>query len=312
MPLLSLLLLLLLQVIATPVILAEAQSECTVRNVLGQAVYDLRSFKLNNSSSYTVDGLDTGFTFKLNVCGPLPGLDSEGIAAQWQQGGRVGSLGQTSTKLRLRGENLILEYVGGEECPNAPQKRQSALLTFICDKSVGGYGYPEFISEWDQCAFMFLWRTPAACPSSTNTTDNSNDAADNDAADTVDDDGARGASRGAVVFIVLFVLGSVYMLGGFLYNRVLNLSSHLRGIEQLPNYRFWYGTYLFGKKTLVGTANGLSSIIDRINGQRRGLIRIDSAEFNMRNEIFHSVSDYHNEDEEYGGYNEERALPRTS
>ncbi|KAJ2467058.1 hypothetical protein EV174_006450, partial [Coemansia sp. RSA 2320] len=115
--------------------------------------------------------------------------------------------------------------------------------------------------------------------------------ADDSSNDSQDGDTGKGksASRGAVVFVVVFVVGSVYILGGFLYNRVFNLSSGLRGIEQLPNYRFWRGIYVFFRRAILLVADGVADLVDAARG-RRGAIRIDAAEHSIRNEIFASAA----------------------
>ncbi|KAJ1663709.1 Cation-independent mannose-6-phosphate receptor CI-MPR [Coemansia sp. RSA 1646] len=285
---------------------AADSSDCTIRNVSGQIEYDLRSLQLK-SGSYAVDGLESGYNFELNICLHLPGSNSTSIAARWQTYEERGTLGLTNDRLRLQGENVILEYTDGDICANIPQKRQSAQITFICDNGVTGLGKPEFIGEWEQCAFMFLWRTSAACKVSI---DDSNKASgDGIAADDGTEDDARGTSRGAVVFVAAFVFGSIYMLGGFLYNRVLNMSSGLRGIEQLPNYRFWRAIYLFGKRVVVSAVSGAMYVVDLVRGRPRGLIRIDSAELNMRSEIFDSANEFPDDDDD-ANYSDDRGLSR--
>ncbi|KAJ2683415.1 Cation-independent mannose-6-phosphate receptor CI-MPR, partial [Coemansia spiralis] len=178
---------------------------------------------------------------------------------------------------------LTLTYADGDACPQLPQRRQSAVISFVCDPEVAGTGHPVFVAEWDQCAFMFEWRTPAAC-SSPILADGSS-GLDGDADESGGGARAEEASHGAVAFVAIFVLGSVYILGGFLYNRVLNTSSRLRGIEQLPNYRLWSGLFRAIKRAGLATADGVSYIIDTISG-RRGVIRIDEAEHNIRSELF--------------------------
>ncbi|KAJ1907079.1 Cation-independent mannose-6-phosphate receptor CI-MPR [Coemansia sp. IMI 209127] len=290
-------------------------SDCTIRNASGQIEYDLRPLQLQGGS-YVVNGFGSGYSFELNICRSLPGSSNETVAARWRAGEAKGTLGQTDDRLRLQGENVILEYSGGEVCANNSQKRQSAQVIFACDNGVTGLGSPEFLADWEQCAFVFLWRTPAACKVAI---DNDNKAADNDIAADDDepkdnptgDNDAQGTSRGAVVFVAVFVFGTIYMLGGFLYNRVLNMSSGLRGIEQLPNYIFWRAIYLFGKRIVVGVASGTMYVVDLARGRRRGLIRIDSAELNMRSEIFDSENEFpDDDDDDNASYGDNRALTR--
>ncbi|KAJ2746280.1 Cation-independent mannose-6-phosphate receptor CI-MPR [Coemansia sp. BCRC 34301] len=198
------------------------------------------------------------------------------LEARWQRGEHMGLLGTFDGTLRVRGTELLVEYSGGDMCPGAGLLNRSALVYFVCDAHVGGgYGQPEFVAEWEQCAFLFEWRTPLACSRDKLVSEKSNGESND------------GPSRGAVAFVIVFVVGSVYVLGGFLYNRVFNLSSGLRGIEQLPNYRFWRGAYLL-------VVDGATCLTDSVRG-RRGPIHIDAAEHSIHNEIFASNDD----DDEY-------------
>ncbi|KAJ2862527.1 Cation-independent mannose-6-phosphate receptor CI-MPR [Coemansia erecta] len=288
-------------------------SDCTIRNASGQIEYDLRPLQLQGGS-YVVNDFGSGYSFELNVCRPLPGSSNAAVAARWRIGEAKGTLGQTDDRLRLQGKNVVLEYSGGEVCANNSQKRQSAQVTFACDNGVTGLGNPEFLAEWEQCAFVFLWRTPTACKVDIANDNNNKEAGNSIAAgdapkdSPTGDNDAHGTSRGAVVFVAVFVFGSIYMLGGFLYNRVLNMSSGLRGIEQLPNYIFWRAIYLFGKRIAVGVAGGTTYVVDLARGRRRGLIRIDSAELNMRNEIFDSENEFLDDGDDDASYGDNRAL----
>ncbi|KAJ2849826.1 Cation-independent mannose-6-phosphate receptor CI-MPR [Coemansia brasiliensis] len=256
-------------------------------NSSGALLYDLRPLKRQNDS-YEVDGFDTGYRFRLNICGTLS-TETDAIG-RWFRGDSSGILGKLGdTWPQLRGDKLLLEYTNGDACSNIPQLNQTTIISFVCDRTVNGNGRPVFISEWANCAFIFEWRTPLAC---SNTLAAGNEQKietdiDDESNDSNDDSIEQGTSRGAVIFVVVFVVGSIYMLGGFLYNRVLNTSSRLRGLEQLPNYRLWRGIFLAGKYLITSIYNGAMYVIDMASG-RRGAIRIDDADYNMRNEIFHS------------------------
>ncbi|KAJ2551468.1 Cation-independent mannose-6-phosphate receptor CI-MPR [Coemansia sp. RSA 1933] len=294
-------------VLALPSASAES-SDCTIRGPSSQLEYDLRPLQLQ-SGGYVVDGLQSGYSFELGICRPLSDSSNTSVAARWQVGEATGAMGQANDRLSLLGDNVILEYTSGDICANSSQKRQSTQITFVCDTGVAGIGRPEFIAEWEQCAFIFLWRTPAACKIKAA---DDGIAADNDANDddTEDDDHPAATSRGAAIFVAAFVFGSIYMLGGFLYNRVLNMSSGLRGIEQLPNYRFWRAIYLFGKHIVVGVASGIMFVVDFARRHRTGLIRIDSAELNMRSQIFDSTSEVPDLDDDEASYGDDRAATR--
>ncbi|KAJ1732860.1 Cation-independent mannose-6-phosphate receptor CI-MPR [Coemansia biformis] len=273
----------------TPIALATAEVPCTLTDASRQTQYDLRPLA-HSTSGYDVSGHDSGFAFKLNVCGPLvvPGADA--IGAQWYHGSQSGTLGMVNTTLHLRGDKLTMAYGDGDACPQLPQLRQSMVISFVCAQDMADYGQPVFVAEWERCAFMFEWRTPAACPSPIRADEGGGVDGNAEDDDASKDGGPEGASRGAVAFVAVFVLGSVYVLGGFLYNRVLNTSSRLRGIEQLPNYRLWRGIFLAFKRVGTAVTDSVLYVVDAASG-RRGVIRIDEAEHNIRNELFDMYDD---------------------
>ncbi|KAJ2800479.1 Cation-independent mannose-6-phosphate receptor CI-MPR [Coemansia helicoidea] len=265
---------------------AAAEGRCTFTDSARQAQYDLRPLA-RPGGGYSVPGHDTGFNFTVNVCGPLPGHSADRVGVRWSRGEHGGTLGVLNTTLHLRGDKLTLTYADGDACPQLPQLRQSAVVSFVCDQEMAGTGHPVFVAEWALCAFMFEWRTPAACPVPILADEASELGGEREAGESGSGDGAREeeASHGAVAFVAVFVVGSVYILGGVLYNRVLNTSSHLRGIEQLPNYRLWRGIFVAAKRVGVAAADGVFYAVDAVSG-RRGAIRIDEAEHNIRSELF--------------------------
>ncbi|KAJ2800574.1 Cation-independent mannose-6-phosphate receptor CI-MPR [Coemansia guatemalensis] len=257
--------------------LAEASNtECVIKDSSGALQYDLRSLG-QRGHHYIVDGYDSGYTFELDICSPLTEPSAKSTALLWQHAGQNGTLNMLETRLRLRGDKLVLESIGGDTCLELPHMSTSMLILFICDPNMEHNGQPVFVSEWSGCVFMFEWQTPAAC--------RYHISADEKLILLNEADTDKEVSRGAVIFVVMFVVGSIYLLGGFLYNRVLNMSSGLRGMEQFPNYRLWHGIYLVCRRVVIATGAGILYLTDIIHG-RRGAIRIDDAEHSIRGELF--------------------------
>ncbi|KAJ1948800.1 hypothetical protein EC988_005027 [Linderina pennispora] len=81
----------------------------------------------------------------------------------------------------------------------------------------------------------------------------------------------------------------IYMLGGFLYNRVFNSSRGLRGLEQLPNYAVWHAIYVFFSTCFLTVFDVVTCRRGAV--RRRGDISLDSEEYNIRTQLFDSDSD---------------------
>ncbi|KAG8444174.1 hypothetical protein GDO86_009380 [Hymenochirus boettgeri] len=139
-----------------------AQVDCQVTDATGNE-YDLSGLSRDGEPWVAVN-LASGSkrTFYLNVCKPLPYI-------RGCQGGAVGScmkwadnflnLGfiQISPQASADG-SLTIVYLNGDICHD--KERYSTRIIFQCDHNIGS---PVF-QQQDGCEFVFLWRTPEACP----------------------------------------------------------------------------------------------------------------------------------------------------
>ncbi|KAJ1674355.1 Cation-independent mannose-6-phosphate receptor CI-MPR, partial [Spiromyces aspiralis] len=267
-------------------------------------------------SDYAVDGYDSGYKFKLNVCHSLvtSGLEYsvKSSGAAWSRGGDLGSLGKPSEKPFVRGNKLLLEYHGGSQCPDNSQAKQSTVISFICDASVPGNGKPVYVADAERCAFWFEWRTPVACPlSSPPKSDGRGDSdgpSDNGGAKDGDkgEKGNRsnngdGTSWLGVLFIMLFIVGAVYLMAGVFYNRMFHQS---RGLEQIPHYRLWSGMFGFIRDMALilwyPIAETVGSCISKLRGHRGfnySSMRDGQADFQQY------AIEFESDDDEHGGPN---------
>ncbi|PIA16998.1 mannose 6-phosphate receptor domain-containing protein [Coemansia reversa NRRL 1564] len=260
---------------------AASDTDCIVRDSSGTIQYDLRPLGYHGRH-YIVDGHDSGYTFEMNICSNLAEPSAKSTTLLWKHAGQNGTLGIMDNRLQQRGDKLALESISGDVCSETSHIKRLMLVSFICEPNMEDNGQPVFVSEWAGCVFMFEWKTPAACRRHISTGKSLIPANERNTASEV--------SRGAVIFVAVFVVGSIYLLGGFLYNRVLNMSSGLRGMEQFPNYRLWHSIYLGCKRVITRAGTGILYITDTIHG-RRGAIRIDDAEHNIRGELFGTDDD---------------------
>uniref|UniRef100_UPI00398E403E cation-independent mannose-6-phosphate receptor n=1 Tax=Pristiophorus japonicus TaxID=55135 RepID=UPI00398E403E len=147
----------------TPLACFPAPVDCLISDAVGNE-YDLSDLAKDRDPWIAVDTAEDGKrrTFYLNVCKPLPSV--EGCP-----GGAIGSCVKFADKSQNLGYiqmnpqagtdgSLSIVYLNGDKCKN--DQRYSTRILFQCDEIPGS---PVF-EEYDECEFLFVWRTPAACP----------------------------------------------------------------------------------------------------------------------------------------------------
>ncbi|XP_062912676.1 cation-independent mannose-6-phosphate receptor [Mobula hypostoma] len=136
---------------------------CLVSDAAGNE-YDLSELARDDDPWIAVDTAEGGKKriFYLNVCKPLPPV--EGCP-----GGAVGSCmkyadkGQNLGYIQMRPQagtdgSLSIAYRNGDKCKGGLQ--YSTRILFQCDEVPGSPVFEDF----DDCEYLFVWRTPAACP----------------------------------------------------------------------------------------------------------------------------------------------------
>nr|XP_027309114.2 LOW QUALITY PROTEIN: cation-independent mannose-6-phosphate receptor [Anas platyrhynchos] len=142
---------------------APAPVDCQVTDAAGNE-YDLSDLSKESEPWVAIDTSKNAKkrTFFLNVCKPLPSVPG-------CPGGAIGSCvkyADTSKNLGVIQINpqaatdgsLSIIYLNGDTCRD--KQRYSTRIIFQCDQTMGS---PVFEQEND-CEFVFVWRTLAACP----------------------------------------------------------------------------------------------------------------------------------------------------
>ena len=96
--------------------------------------------------------------FHINVCGEV--CRNSGICTAGNQ-----DYGKASPyKLDWTMGMLKMEYLDGDICDEAPNKKKSSSIYFICDEKAG-FGYPEYytVSDTFICRAVFHWTTNVTC-----------------------------------------------------------------------------------------------------------------------------------------------------
>ncbi|KAJ1975761.1 Cation-independent mannose-6-phosphate receptor CI-MPR [Dimargaris verticillata] len=207
--------------------LASAETKpCTYLDEATKKYFDLSPLAKESGDDWQPEAFDTGYKFAFNVCHKLASPNSRlknapQVGASAERDGQVWSLGEFNSNLVVRGDQLILKYTDGETC-SANQYTRTSVMSFICDTQMKGLGTPRYIGDGNQCTYFFEWRTPAACSTSE----------------------PSGGSTFATLLVAGFILTSIYLFCGVLYNRVVNKS---RGLKQIPHYNLWRSIFDFIK-----------------------------------------------------------------
>ncbi|KAJ9088731.1 Cation-independent mannose-6-phosphate receptor CI-MPR [Entomophthora muscae] len=205
---------------------------CSVHNTTTNDFYDLSSLiKKSGSENYKIFSIETqpkkqNRTFQLNVCEPLAtppkGItvgSTVAVSLLGSDGNEI-SLGKNSSTPILREGSLVLTYSEGAACKSDPKRKRSTKIIFTCIDSLISK-LPTFAGDFDDCEYVFEWKTPAACPiSETN------------------------LSAGTIIFRFFCIAVFFYLLIGILYKRFVR---NAQGLEQIPNFDFWFGIYDFIK-----------------------------------------------------------------
>ncbi|XP_074023125.1 cation-independent mannose-6-phosphate receptor [Numenius arquata] len=142
---------------------APAPVDCQVTDAAGNE-YDLSDLSKEGEPWVAIDTSKEAKkrTFFLNVCKPLPYVPG-------CPGGAIGSCVKYSDSSKNLGViqinpqaatdgSLSIIYLNGDTCKD--KQRYSTRIIFQCDQTMGS---PVFEQE-DDCEFVFVWKTLAACP----------------------------------------------------------------------------------------------------------------------------------------------------
>lgn len=158
---------------------------CTIINPLTNQFFDLRPLSsLNNNNeiqAWNAKGFDYGRNFSIGICSTplrqinaltnLDFVDSQNksdIAGYYtnSKGHKVSIGSVSSTDLKFRGMNLIMEYSNGDKCENTPDLSKSTLLTFKCDREMMSKARVNYLGSSNNCSYFFEVRTVHACATS--------------------------------------------------------------------------------------------------------------------------------------------------
>ncbi|XP_017328863.1 cation-dependent mannose-6-phosphate receptor [Ictalurus punctatus] len=157
------------------------------------------------------------YTYVFQVCGDADGLKNAGLVQRDMKGNQVRIGNYNSTQAVKGSDWVMLIYLGGdryrEHCSKEPRR---AIIMISCDrtKAAGQLTVVQEDRERDtDCFYLFELDSSAVCP-------------------VIESK----LSTGSILLIICISCLSVYLISGFLYQRLI---VGAKGVEQFPNYGFW-------------------------------------------------------------------------
>ncbi|XP_066539257.1 cation-dependent mannose-6-phosphate receptor isoform X2 [Hoplias malabaricus] len=198
---------------------SENTSRCKLSAPDERAKNALRLLEPLTNQSFTAksqDGNDS-YEYVFKVCDDAEGMKDAGVVQKDKKGKqtRIGSY--TDTQVIEGSDWVMLIYRSGEKYDNHCQNEQrKAIIIISCNKSAT-VAHLTMVQEQNiidsDCFYLFELDTSELCPVAQSK-----------------------LSPGSIFLIVCFSCLAVYLIGGFLYQRLV---VGAKGVEQFPNYAFW-------------------------------------------------------------------------
>ncbi|XP_076010917.1 cation-dependent mannose-6-phosphate receptor isoform X2 [Genypterus blacodes] len=158
------------------------------------------------------------YTYVFQLCGDAAGVPGAGVLQMDNSNmTKPVIIGMYNATQLIGGSDwVMLIYRSGEHYDNHCNNEMRQAMVMISCSSTAGMGQLEAIREEyrpHECFYLFELDSSAVCP----------------ALDSR-------LSTGSVILIIGFCLVAVYLIGGFLYQRLI---VGAKGMEQFPNYAFW-------------------------------------------------------------------------
>lgn len=156
------------------------------------------------------------YTYVFQLCGDADGVPGAGVV-QKDDTKKTTVVGRYNSTKAIGGSDwVMLFYENGDNynshCSRANRK---AIIMISCDRTKDASTLAEILEdrERNECFYLFELDTSAVCPIIESK-----------------------LSAGSILLIVGVCLVAVYLIGGFLYQRLI---VGAKGMEQIPNYAFW-------------------------------------------------------------------------
>lgn len=171
----------------------------------------------NRTFSVPVKSDTDSYTYLFQVCGNAGKIPDGGLVQRNASGKEVLVGKYTAMEVFGGSDWVMLIYKNGMPYSNHCGKEdRKAIIMISCERGVSAGELEVVVEERDKlnnCFYLFELDSSAVCPAI-----------------------PSHLSVGSVLLIVGFSLLAVYLIGGFLYQRLV---VGAKGVEQFPNYTFW-------------------------------------------------------------------------
>ncbi|KAJ8005154.1 hypothetical protein DPEC_G00143700 [Dallia pectoralis] len=159
------------------------------------------------------------YRYQFQVCGDAGKTPGAGLVQIDQNGKETETvIGLYTVTQAIGGSDwVMLIYRNGSKYDgHCSQEMRKAIVMISCNRNVAAGTLRVVLEDRDKerdCFYLFELDSSVVCPALPSQ-----------------------LSAGSIILIIGFVLLSVYLIGGFLYQRLI---VGAKGVEQFPNYYFW-------------------------------------------------------------------------
>ncbi|XP_039973545.1 cation-dependent mannose-6-phosphate receptor [Xiphias gladius] len=187
----------------------ESESERTLLNRLEPLAHKNFTVERKNGNE--------SYTYVFQLCGDAGGVPGAGVIQVDSKGtGKKPTvIGTYNTTKATGGSNwVMLFYKNGDACDaRCAKEKKKATVMIFCNRRMDMGQLELVLEDREDCFYQFKLDSSAVCP------------------------GLQSKlSTGSILLIIGFSLLAVYLIGGFLYQRLI---VGAKGMEQIPNYAFW-------------------------------------------------------------------------
>ncbi|XP_058502670.1 cation-dependent mannose-6-phosphate receptor [Solea solea] len=174
------------------------------------------------NKSFTVENTNEGesYTYVFQLCGDAGGVPGAGVIQVDSKGSekKTTVIGLYNSTQAIGGSDwMMLIYRNGEAYNvHCSKEKRKAFVMISCNRKADMGQLEVLLEEREReqdCFYLFKVESSAVCPALPSK-----------------------LSTGSILLIIGICLLAVYLIGGFLYQRLI---VGAKGMEQFPNYNFW-------------------------------------------------------------------------